>query len=1167
MKKIIVLIAIISSSLGFSQVNSPGDFPNDNPDPASIPNAPTQPTRNAWDVISIYSDAYANVSNVDYYPNWGQGTTFEVNSDLGDPKLHYSNLDYQGISFTEINISSMTKLHLDIWTSNITQFKFYLIGGGENGVTLTPTLSGWNSYDIDLSTFVGVNLNAIFQIKLEKPGFSYHGESNSIYIDNIYFWKPTTSSPPPSLGSFSVPAYVVGDSNFELTAPTSNSLGQFTFSSSNTNVATVSGSTVTIVGAGTSIITAVQAAQGAFSSGTKTASLVVTSPPLPPIPLTPPTVNAPTPPSRNSWDVISVYSDAYATNVTTDYNPNWGQMGSVNTTYKPIESENNYAMVYTNFNYQGTNLSTQNASSMEYLHMDIWTSNATVVKVSPINNGTGAMEFLVNIPLVINGWSSIDLPKSAFVGMTWDSVFQMKFEGQSGVTPSTIYLDNIYFWKPTTSSPPPTLGSFSVPAHVIGDSNFDLIAPTSNSLGQFTFSSSNTNVATVSGSTVTIVGAGTSIITAVQAAQGAFSSGTKTASLVVTSPPLPPIPLTPPTVNAPTPPSRNSWDVISVYSDAYATNVTTDYNPNWGQMGSVNTTYKPIESENNYAMVYTNFNYQGTNLSTQNASSMEYLHMDIWTSNATVVKVSPINNGTGAMEFLVNIPLVINGWSSIDLPKSAFVGMTWDNIFQMKYDGTSGVQNSTIYLDNIYFWKSSTIIQNLCTKALKPYNVNVGDALHNGSTYAWSLSPAAPNVVISGNGTNAITIDWTNVPDGSYTLQAIETSVTGCVSTAVTAVINLYATPVPVAQSQTFCTDATVANLVATGTNLQWYANPTGGAALDSIAILTTGTYYVSQTLGTCESTRISVVVTVIPQITPAFTPIASSCSGATITEFPTTSNNGITGTWSPAINNNVTTNYTFTPNEGQCAATTTQTITITTPKVTSPISFVAPPATVATLPSITIGTQIWTNKNLDVSTYRDGTPIPQVTDPTAWANLTTGAWCYYNNDQANGEVYGKLYNWYAVAGIYDAASLANASLRKKLAPTSWHVPTDTEWSSLFNCLDPNSNGGANYPNVVGGKMKETGTAHWNSPNTDATNSSGFTGLPGGTRRSDNGIFQAIGDYGIWWSSSEYVAENPPFGSFANTDSWLLSLYSSYGAAGKDIGYNQNGYSVRCLKD
>ena len=101
----------------------------------------------------------------------------------------------------------------------------------------------------------------------------------------------------------------------------------------------------------------------------------------------------------------------------------------------------------------------------------------------------------------------------------------------------------------------------------------------------------------------------------------------------------------------------------------------------------------------------------------------------------------------------------------------------------------------------------------------------------------------------------------------------------------------------------------------------------------------------------------------------------------------------------------------------------------------------------------LTIGTQVWATQNLNVSTYSDGTPIPEVTDPTAWANLTTGAWCYYDNTIANGTTYGKLYNWYAVAGIYDASSLSDVSLRKNLAPAGYHIPTDAEWTTLINYL------------------------------------------------------------------------------------------------------------------
>ena len=197
---------------------------------------------------------------------------------------------------------------------------------------------------------------------------------------------------------------------------------------------------------------------------------------------------------------------------------------------------------------------------------------------------------------------------------------------------------------------------------------------------------------------------------------------------------------------------------------------------------------------------------------------------------------------------------------------------------------------------------------------------------------------------------------------------------------------------------------------------------------------------------------------------------------------------------------------------------------------------------------NVTICTQVWANRNLEVTTYSDGTPIPQVTDPTAWAALTTGAWCYYNNNATNGTTYGKLYNWYAAVGIHNAASLTNVALRKKLAPTGWHVPTDAEWTTLTTCL-----GGEI---VAGGKMKATGTTHWFSPNTAATNSSGFTGLPGGFRYND-GSFNYIDYYGFWWSSSENDSAS----------AWNRNLNYNNGNAYRYF-YNKNyGYSVRCLRD
>ena len=97
----------------------------------------------------------------------------------------------------------------------------------------------------------------------------------------------------------------------------------------------------------------------------------------------------------------------------------------------------------------------------------------------------------------------------------------------------------------------------------------------------------------------------------------------------------------------------------------------------------------------------------------------------------------------------------------------------------------------------------------------------------------------------------------------------------------------------------------------------------------------------------------------------------------------------------------------------------------------------------------VTLCNQVWTTANAETETYRDGTTIPQVTDNTAWKNLTTGAWAYYNNDPTKS----KLYNWYAVMGIHDAASLSNPSLRKEFAPEGWHLPTQAEWEELEACL------------------------------------------------------------------------------------------------------------------
>ncbi len=169
-----------------------------------------------------------------------------------------------------------------------------------------------------------------------------------------------------------------------------------------------------------------------------------------------PTDNATDPEARDAENVISIYGDTYSTLGGITYDPNWGQsgLGQVNPAFDP--GTGNVVLAYPNFNYQGTEIPAQNASGMEYLHVDIWVPAGTdrLVKVTPIDNsGNGPSEVLVNVPLIPGSWNSVDIPKADFTGMSWDNVFQLKFDGQfngdgsANTTPFDVYVDNIYFWK------------------------------------------------------------------------------------------------------------------------------------------------------------------------------------------------------------------------------------------------------------------------------------------------------------------------------------------------------------------------------------------------------------------------------------------------------------------------------------------------------------------------------------------------------------------------------------------------------------------------------------------------------------------------------------------------------------------------------------------------
>jgi len=184
----------------------------------------------------------------------------------------------------------------------------------------------------------------------------------------------------------------------------------------------------------------------------------------------------------------------------------------------------------------------------------------------------------------------------------------------------------------------------------------------------------------------------------------------------------------------------------------------------------------------------------------------------------------------------------------------------------------------------------------------------------------------------------------------------------------------------------------------------------------------------------------------------------------------------------------------------------------------------------------ITIGTQQWLGENLKVTHYRNGDPIPNITDDTQWSQLNTGAYCWYNNDITNKQIYGALYNWYTV----------NDS--RNVAPIGWHVPSRNEWILLKDYL------GGSYN--AGGKLKEIGTAHWQFPNTGATNETNFTALPGGVRGS---MFISIREIGYWWTSTN---------NDLNTAFYYKMLFDEASLNGSNMYLTKkNGISIRCIRD
>jgi uncharacterized protein (TIGR02145 family) len=183
---------------------------------------------------------------------------------------------------------------------------------------------------------------------------------------------------------------------------------------------------------------------------------------------------------------------------------------------------------------------------------------------------------------------------------------------------------------------------------------------------------------------------------------------------------------------------------------------------------------------------------------------------------------------------------------------------------------------------------------------------------------------------------------------------------------------------------------------------------------------------------------------------------------------------------------------------------------------------------------TVAIGDQVWMGENLKTTKLNDGTEIPLVTDNTEWGSLTSPAYSWYNNDEETYKnPYGAHYTWFAV----------NTG---KLCPEGWHVPSVDDWTVLIDYLGGTA--------IAGGKLKEIGTENWNSPNTDATNESGFTGVPAGQRPN---VFSGLGENGRWWSNTEYTSSS----------AHAYVLYHDEAVARRNSTNKRYGLTVRCIKD
>ncbi len=675
-------------------------IPEGNLTPPAVPTvaAPT-PTEEPGSVISLYSNAYTNVTVDTWSAVWDMADVQDIQIAGNDTKL-YTNLTFAGIEFTSqtINAAAMSHFHMDIWTPDPTvfpaAFRIKLVDFGANGVwgggddvehelsfnssSVPPLVSeAWISYDIPLSDFTNLTTREhLAQLIIS-------GDPNTVYVDNVYFFAAGTGNSDATLSDLrvngtTIPGFMAGTLNYSYEVPFGGETPTVGATATDLNASFVINQATAVPGTATVVVTA----EDGFTTLTYSVNFTMAA--------GFPTV-APPAPTQDSEDVISIYSDYYGNVPGTDFNPNWGQSTIVTVDYL-VDGIN--TLRYQNLNYQGTQFANQDVSAYEFLHVDFWTASSTALSFFLISPGA---ETDYVLPITPGQWVSVDIRLDHYEPpVNLANVFQFKVVGNGEV-----WFANLYFWKePTPPGSDATLADLKVDGVTV--SGFSPLTEdyTYAMLEGTVIVPQITQVITTDPGASYVITQATAIpgtATVLVTAQNGMTTKTYSVHYAIVYPnSVPPTPM------------QNPANVISMFSDTY-TNVPVDtWLTTWSQgaLEDVTVAGNPVKK-------YSNVNFVGIETVGPNmidVTGMSHVHIDLWTPDANDFRFKLVDwgadgsygGGDDTEHELVYPAPATGGWISYDIPLSSFTNLNITGHMAQYILSKSPL--GTMYIDNLYFY-------------------------------------------------------------------------------------------------------------------------------------------------------------------------------------------------------------------------------------------------------------------------------------------------------------------------------------------------------------------------------------------------------------------------------------------------------------------------------